>query len=67
MPRTLAALALARSEKMHDIPSREAMLRIEADYEQLAKRIEERAKSSPRSNWPDESPGRLNPSLLRRA
>jgi hypothetical protein len=30
MPRTLAALALARSEKMHDIPSREAMLRIEA-------------------------------------
>jgi hypothetical protein len=43
MPRTLAALALARSEKMHNIPSREAMLRIEADYEQLAKRIEERA------------------------
>ena len=50
MPRTLAALALARSEKMHGIPSREAMLRIEADYEHLAKRIEERAKSSPRSN-----------------
>jgi hypothetical protein len=47
--RKRAEEARTMAELMNAIPSREAMLRIAKDYEQLAKRAEERATRSPQS------------------
>jgi hypothetical protein len=49
--RERAEEARAHAEQLTDREARRMMLEIAGDYEKLAKRAEERLKSSPQSDW----------------